>query len=293
MTNQVEMFGDGPSKKLTKLKLAEGGAPLWTAEKASLIDEYIHRFLLVTKHGVYLDLFAGPQRAGDLESWSVRRVLVRRTEGSPSIRHYAVCDEDPTQVERLRELGGGRSSFRVYAGDVNEQIHAMLKEAPIGPKTACFCLIDQRTFECHWATVEAVARHKREGLKIELFYFLAQGWLDRARSTSRPEKLRAWWGNSDYRQFLERRSHDRANTLCRRFREELGYEYAIPFAIHEKGEGSRTMYYMIHASDHPRAATLMSEAYREVSSSRMMSGVQLDFCRGYSDGAQRTPRQRF
>ena len=79
MTNQVEMFGDGSSKKLTKLKLAEGGAPLWTAEKASLIDEYIHRFLLVTKHGVYLDLFAGPQRAGDLESWSVRRVLVRRS----------------------------------------------------------------------------------------------------------------------------------------------------------------------------------------------------------------------
>ena len=105
MTNQVEMFGDGPSKKLTKLKLAEGGAPLWTAEKASLIDEYIHRFLLVTKHGVYLDLFAGPQRADDLESWSVRRVLVRRTEGSPSVRHYAVCDEDPAQVERLREFG--------------------------------------------------------------------------------------------------------------------------------------------------------------------------------------------
>ena len=157
MTNQVEMFGDGPSKKLTKLKLAQGGTPLWTAEKASLIDEYIHRFLLVTKHGVYLDLFAGPQRADDLESWSVRHVLERRTEGGPSIRHYAVCDEDPAQVERLRELGGGRSSFRVYAGDVNEQIHAMLKEAPIGPKTACFCLIDQRTFECHWATVEAVA----------------------------------------------------------------------------------------------------------------------------------------
>ena len=37
------------------------------------------------------------------------------------------------------------------------------------------------------------------------------------------------------------------------------------------------MYYMIHASDHPRAATLMSEAYREVGSNRMMGGVQLDF----------------
>ena len=280
MTSQVEIFGDRPPGKPVKLTLAEGGAPLWTAEKASLIDEYIHRFLLVTKHGVYLDLFAGPQWVDDPESWSVRRVLERRTAGNPSIRHYAVCDENPAQVKRLRALGGCHDSFHVYAGDVNERIHAMLREAPIGPKTACFCLVDQRTFECHWATVEAVARYKREGFKIELFYFLAQGWLDRAQSTSGPEKLRAWWGNSDYRQFLERRSHDRANTLCRRFIHELGYEYSIPFAIHEKGEGSRTMYYMIHASDHPRAARLMSEAYGTVGSSRPTGGVQLDFFPG-------------
>lgn len=203
-------------------------------------------------------------------------MLERRTKGNPSIGHYAVCDQDPAQVERLRELGSRHGSFRVYAGDVNEQIHSMLSEAPIGPKTACSCLIDQRTFECHWAAVEAAARHKREGFKNELFYFLAQGWLDRAWSTSRPEKLRAWWGNSDYRRFLERRSHDRANTLCRRFRDELGYEYSIPFAIQEKGEGSRTMYYIIHASDHPRAVRLMSEAYQAVGSDRMTGGVQLD-----------------
>ena len=280
MAAQTEMFGDRPRGMLNKLKLAESGSPLWTAEKASLIDEYIHRFLLVTKHGVYLDLFAGPQRVDDIESWSVRRVLERRTEGNPSIGHYAVCDQDPAQVERLRDLGSRHGSFRIYVGDVNEQIHSMLSEAPIGPKTACFCLIDQRTFECHWATVEAVARHKREGFKIELFYFLAQGWLDRAWSTSRPEKLRAWWGNSDYWRFLERRSYDRPNTLCRRFRDELGYEYSTPFAIQEKGEGSRTMYYMIHASDHPRAARLMSEAYREVGSNRTTGGVQLDFFPG-------------
>ena len=40
------------------------------------------------------------------------------------------------------------------------------------------------------------------------------------------------------------------------------------------------MYYMVHASDHSRAATLMSEAYRAVGSDRMMGGVQLDFFPG-------------
>ena len=273
--NQIDAFSAGPPRKQTKPKLEKSGAPLWTTEKAGLIDEYIHLFLLVTKHGVYVDLFAGPQRVDDTESWSVRRVLERRTEGNPAIRHYAVCDKDPAQAKRLRDLGSHHASFCVYAGDVNEEIHTILKNAPIGSNTACFCLIDQRTFECHWATVKAVAQHKAEGRKIELFYFLAQGWLDRAQSRANPEKLLAWWGNADYEQFLSLRSYDRANALCRRFRDELNYEHASAFAIQEKGEGSRTMYYMVHASDHIRAAGLMSQAYRKVRENRETDGVQL------------------
>ena len=273
--SQIDAFSARPQGKLTKPKLQKSGAPLWTAEKASLIDEYIHLFLLVTKHGVYVDLFAGPQRVDDTESWSVRRVLERRTEGNPAIRHYAVCDKDQEQAERLRDLGSHHPSFRVYAGDVNEEIQTILKEAPIESKTACFCLIDQRTFECHWASVEAVAQHKAEGRKIELFYFLAQGWLDRAQSRASPEKLRAWWGNADYKQFLNLRSYDRVNALCRRFRDELKYEHATAFAIQAKGENSRTMYYMVHASDHIRAVELMSQAYRKVGERRSTDGVQL------------------
>ena len=168
-------------------------------------------------------------------------------------------------MQRLRDLGQNHGSFRVYAGDANERVYKMLQDAPITPRTACFCLIDQRTFECHWATVEAVARCKREGYKIEVFYFLAQGWLDRAwASTKKRERLAAWWGNDDYERFFMLSSVYRAQALCARFRDELGYAYADPFTIHEKGEGSRTMYYMIHASDHPDACRLMSRAYQRV-----------------------------
>ena len=174
-------------------------------------------------------------------------MLKRRTEGNPSIRHYAVCDIKRKQVERLRILGKNHPSFRVYEGDANERVHQMLKEAPITPKTACFCLIDQRTFECHWTTVEAVARHKREGYKVELFYFLAQKWLE-------PETKRSWRRGGEM-------AITRTSERFRRFRDELDYAYSVPFSIHEKGDGSRTMYYMIHASDHPAAAGLMARAY--------------------------------
>ena len=237
--------------------------PLWTVHKASLIDEYIHLFLVVTKHGVYLDLFAGPQRANDRENWSVRRVLERRTKGNPAIGHYAVCDRDPEKARMLRDIGRQHNSFRVYEGDANERIHEML--ASIDPKKACFCLIDQRTFECHWSTVQAVARHKREGYKIEVFYFLAQGWIDRAWArTQEKKRLAAWWGNDGYEEFHKLSSIDRAQALCGRFRNELGYAYAVPFPIRKDGHESRTMYYMIHASDHPAACKLMSIAYNEV-----------------------------
>ena len=240
MTTQTGLFGDirpvsrsrPAARKPPPVNIE---APLWTIDKSRL------------------DLFAGPQHTTDTQNWSVRRVLERRTQGNPAIRHYTVCDIKRKQAARLRRLGKNHASFRVYEGDANEHVHEMLREAPITPKTACFCLIDQRTFECHWTTVEAVAQYKREGYKIELFYFLAQRWLDRAwASTRNANKLAAWWGNGDHKHFRTLRSVERAVALCDRFRDELGYAYSVPFSIHEKGEGSRTMYYMIHASESSR-----------------------------------------
>ena len=278
MDTQTELFDNfqpaGPRPRKPKPPV-EPRAPLWTSDKSRLIDEYIHHFLMVTKHGVYLDLFAGPQRASDTENWSVRRVLERRTEG-PVIRHYAVCDKKQGQVQRLRKLGQNHPSFHVYAGDANDCVHQMLNDAPITPRTACFCLIDQRTFQCHWATVEAIARYKSEGYKIEVFYFLAQGWIDRAWASIKDKgRLAAWWGNDDYEKFHALKSLHRALNICERFRENLGYKYSKPFPIHEKKKGSRTMYYMIHATDHPEACNLMSRAYRKIRPEKQ--GVQLPF----------------
>ena len=134
MATQTELFGDlrpaGRPRPHVRQPPVGIEAPLWTIDKSRLIDEYIHHFLLVTKHGVYLDLFAGPQHATDAENWSVRRVLERRTEGNPSIRHYAVCDIKRKQADRLRNLGRNHPSFRVYEGDANERVHEMLEGAP-------------------------------------------------------------------------------------------------------------------------------------------------------------------
>ena len=49
------------------------------------------------------------------------------------------------------------------------------------------------------------------------------------------------------------------------FKDELGYRAVRPWAIYDSSaRGARIAYFMIHASDHARADTLMSSAYSEV-----------------------------
>ena len=53
--------------------------PLWTEHKAQLISRYLYYFVLITRHGVYIDGFAGPQirtsRMAGRRSWSLKANL--------------------------------------------------------------------------------------------------------------------------------------------------------------------------------------------------------------------------
>ena len=240
---------------------------VWTEQKSQLIAEYLHRFLHVTKSGTYIDLFAGPQSGAYDEDWSIKRVIERRDKG-PNLRYFAACDNNPEQIKRLEKLRDTCAdrpfAFNIYHGDANKQINRMLREARTDLPS--FCLMDQRTFECDWATVKTVAEYKAaDKYKIEIFYFLAEAWLDRAwKSRKYHETLRHWWGRDDFLEFFALRNVYRADALKQRFIAEFGYKYVQPWSIHKKGDQGRTMYYMIHASDHHRATRLMSEAYNTV-----------------------------
>ena len=100
--------------------------------------------------------------------------------------------------------------------------------------------------------------------KIELFYFFAVKWFDRAWSAvGDKEKLEEWWGRSDYDQLSGLKNSDRAQLLGNRIKEDLGYASVKPWPIFQRYGGGETMYYMIHATDHPEAPMLMSRAYRQ------------------------------
>jgi three-Cys-motif partner protein len=236
---------------------------LWTENKAKLVERYVYYFLQVTHHGTYIDGFAGPQSEQDeAEMWSARLVL----ELEPRwLRHFYLFELAPEQIRRLRRLKkihDDERDIRVVPGNVNVQLPKFLAKQPIRDKEATFCLLDQRTFECAWATVEAVARYKPAGVsKIEILYFLPIGWLDRSLSGVGERKLARWWGRPDGHVLDNRSPFDRAQTFCDRFKNHLGYASAKPWPIWERSGGGRIMYYMIHATDHPRAPHLMRAAY--------------------------------
>jgi len=258
--------------------------PLWTQNKARLIQAYLQLFEYITHHGTYIDGFAAPQEDEHPEMWAAKLVLEMRPKW---FRDFWLCDLDPAGVEALKSLQSEHASARrrvnVLEGDFNEKVYDILNSGQITERKATFALLDQRTFECEWRTVEALSRHKSTGNKIELFYFFATGWVDRSlAAVSRPEtkrKVDRWWGRADWHELLGMEGNARAKMVARRFEKELGYGKAIEYPIHSQSRGGRVMYHMIHATDHPEAFSLMVRAYRKVSGRPDLEATeqQLDF----------------
>lgn len=248
--------------------------PIWTENKAKLIAEYLRLFTMVTKHGVYIDGFAAPQERDRLDLCSANLVLRNQPEW---INKIWLFDKDARGIKILDELAAShrtrKRKIEVIAGDFNDTVQQVLDSGHVSAKAATFALLDQWTFQCDWATVEKLARHKPqldpETTKIEIFYFLATGWLDRSIAAVRkPEtaaKVDRWWGRDDWRTLQGMQSLTRANLFAKRFKDELGYKHVYPYAIHDRSRNARTMYHMIHATDHPDASPLMLRAYRRVS----------------------------
>jgi len=249
--------------------------PVWTESKARLIQQYLQLFVRVTKHGTYIDGFAGPQRR-HIDEYAAK--LVVETEpakffrsGEPArLRHYYLFDIGSPQIEvlsRLREQHPDRD-VNVFHGDFNRRVDDILCPEKIKPTEATFCLLDQRTFECEWATVRRLADYKREAdYKIELFYFLPNWWFERAiaglKTGHNLERVcLAWWGREDWPTMLSMSRWRRQEELKKRFQEELGYRYADSWPIYAvKARKTRIMYFMIHATDHDEAPKLMKRSY--------------------------------
>jgi three-Cys-motif partner protein len=265
MDDQLALFELPPLSKTYTHVFRGLERPIWTENKAKMIAIYLRLFVYITKHGAYIDGFAGPQEPDMPDMWTAKLVL----ESEPKrLTQFFLCEMNHTSYSAIEALAAKhrtpKRKISTYYMDFNDAVHDVISTGNIREKTATFCLLDQRTFECQWSTVEALASAKKpSGMKIEQFYFVPTGWLQRSLSALKNKQIaRQWWGRDDWATLQSMPGQSCANSFCQRFKSELGYQHAHAWPIFERKEGRRVMYYMVHATDHDEAPRLMARAYR-------------------------------
>ena len=64
-----------PEVPSPELELKPLTYPIWTENKANLVKQYLFLFVQITRHGTYIDGFAGPQEQDKPALWAARLVL--------------------------------------------------------------------------------------------------------------------------------------------------------------------------------------------------------------------------
>ena len=250
-----------------EIRFEQSEHPVWTENKAKLIEQYLYLFVLLTKHGTYIDGFAGPQRPNSPEMWSAKLVL----ESKPQrLRNIFLFDKSKKKIRLLCDLRKTQRSVpgrvvRIFHGDFNTKVLHLLERNQVSKTEATFCLLDQWTFQCDWNTVSQLAKFKGEGKpKIELFYFLAVRWLKRALKAVQNETLlENWWGRTDWPMLKDLSPDQIKSELVNRFKNELNYKSVLAWPIYKQCGSKLIVYFMIHATDHAEAPKLMARAYND------------------------------
>lgn len=262
----------------------------WTMRKLEVLTAYLKMYRRVAGGGTYIDAFAGSGQArikGDLTAGSPLRAL-----RSGAFRDLVLFEKDPKIHADLCALVGSleerdRLKVRIWnpPADCNEAIIELLEAGGIDKDRPCFAFLDPNSTELEWATVERLARYKPyeapppgeqlRRCKVELWILVnthhALGRLmpsDRTSHRVPPHAhvldsvmggREAWWD-------LWLRSWGGPDLLASRYAErlqtELGYRWAHAQRVHDP-DTNRVQYYMVHASDHPNAHTLMRSAKKE------------------------------
>src|SRR5690348_3079457 len=122
-----ELFDDLPTIEPPK-RFLRPTVPVWTEHKANFIQRYLKLFIQITKHGTYIDGFAGPQRLNLEHAWSARLVLQIRP---PLLRHFFLCEANARSYKFLQKiiaklpLEKGRT-IEQFHGDFNKVVDSIL-----------------------------------------------------------------------------------------------------------------------------------------------------------------------
>src|SRR5947208_7390783 len=110
--------------------------PIWTENKAKLIQRYLYFFVQITKTGIYLDAFAGPQEPDLPNTWAAKLAIESRPRW---LKRFYLFEANGAKVRALRDLrdiqplrkeNEPRRVIRVYPGDFNKNVRRVLEQTP-------------------------------------------------------------------------------------------------------------------------------------------------------------------
>src|ERR1700753_2979149 len=101
MKGQLNLFADLPPPSDKPILFKPAQRPIWTENKAKLIERYLYYFVMITKHGAYIDGFAGPQYPGKEDAWAAKLVIESKP---PFLRKFWLCERATEKLPALHEL---------------------------------------------------------------------------------------------------------------------------------------------------------------------------------------------
>jgi len=252
----------------------------WTVDKLDLIKLYHRLYLQVAGGGTYVDGFAGSGRARIKGEVMERPGSVELAIADGSFSRLLVFEKSPRVVAQLRsnlsQKFGPKTLKKVWIrqGDFNKEVLSDLDAGNIPKDKPCFALLDPDSTQLDWSTIEALASYKGgdppRDCRPELLILFNT---DQALVRLIPREQDLEYADSAMARTLDRVMGGRkawedlngpqltAVDLMNRYRHNLqglGYAYttAVPI-LSIAGMKPRRQYFMVQASEHPKARDLM------------------------------------
>jgi three-Cys-motif partner protein len=222
----------------------------------------------------YVDCFAGPGQY-EMDGQPVEGspiIAVREAIGlvqRSDVRNLTLylVDEDPKQIEKLenhlKSLQPYPPSLKVEVACADSRAFVMGMLNKLVRGTPAFFLIDPYGHPLPLPIIRTILQRPRTEVLINLMWFMISRDINNPKVRFRLDEL---FGNTSWQSqpFVTMHGEEREEAFLTYFKSQLGAKFVLPFRIRfdlEDIRGGRgTKYYLLHASNHIKAALLMKEA---------------------------------
>lgn len=253
----------------------------WTLDKLELLTFYFRMYRRIAGGGTYIDGYAGTGMVSVQGKRKPSSASIALQSGAFKELYFFEKPQRAKQLTTYLERTFKKRDFahcHVQSGDFNVEILPLLESGVIARDKACFAFLDPNSTQLDWSTVKALSEYKGDRigeLKIEMWILLnthqalvrlmpkapRKGYATSPSAITLDRVMggrEAWWDVFEG----SRTPHALARRYVERLHEVLGYGAARPYLVRDPATG-RPHYYMIQASDHRAAFSLMQWAERQ------------------------------